>query len=367
MEHGIRVRSWCLVCFFALVSRVSAQLKRVDLSQLGYKPPENVSGEYYKQMPAQLISIGQNGELVASFVTRDSFGLATRDLPPLSLHIVRLTKEGKVLSQGLIPTPSWYENAIFFGSNGNYLVRAGDKVILLSPSLEQLAEKQIPVSRNGALVYWHVFPLPNRKSALLYGDLLPDQRASLLSWDDLKPITECNEGPYQSVESVSNRNLLVRYAGRGLNRQIQIREICGAAQLSYSWRGDPLGAVLTSDNTFLLAGTSPVIRFVAGDKVQWSDTFDKKSDMVDRHVEVGADGHLLAIAVKTFAGGNRFLDVGRHLKSIKIVVYEAATGKRLLEIPVIPTPSSMFDFALSPQGNTLAIVSDGILSIVPSE
>ena len=352
-----------LLAFLGIVPSASAQ--RFDLTMWGYKPPENVAGENYKQMPSQLISIGTNGEVAASFVTRDRSGLASRDLPPLSLHIVRLTRDGKFLSQGLVPTPSWYENAILWGGNGNFIVRAGDRVLLLSPELKQLAEKQIPLNRNGVWIYWHLFPLLDRKAALLYGSLWPNQPVSLLSWDGLKPIVQCDTGPDVSVESVSNRNLLVRLPGRGLDRQIQIRQICGATQLSYSWRGDPLGAVLTSEDTVFLAGTSPVVKFVSSGRVQWADVFDKKSDMVDSHVEVNADGHVLAVAVRTFGGGNRILDIGAHLKSIKIVVYETANGKRLLETPVVPTPSSVFDFALSPEGDMLVAMSDGILTFIP--
>ncbi len=47
------------------------------------------------------------------------------------------------------------------------------------------------------------------------------------------------------------------------------------------------------------------------------------------HVEVSADGEIFAIAVKTFAGGNRFLDISSHLKRERVVVYKSGDGKRI--------------------------------------
>ncbi len=101
--------------------------------------------------------------------------------------------------------------------------------------------------------------------------------------------------------------------------------------------------------------------------MQWADAFDRKSDVVSNHVEVSADSQLLAIAVKRLAGGSRFLDISQKLKTIRIIVYRAKSGKRVLEYTANPSPSSNFDFALSPEGDSLAVVSDGFLEIVPLE
>jgi hypothetical protein len=365
MKQSFRALSWCLPYLLASASHASAQSIRVDLKEWGYKPPENISGEFYTEMPSHLISIGVNGDTAVSFVTRDRLNLATRQIPPLSLHVVQFTANGKFLSQFLIPTPSWNENSVSLGSNGKYLLRTGDKLVLLSPNTEQLAEIGLPTSQKSVRLFWHVFPFPDRSAALLYHQFSRDSIVSLLSWDDLKPIRECKlQGDDVTVESVSNKNMLIKKFSRGLTRMFEIREICGAAQPAYTWQGDPLDATLTNDDNMLLAGFASVVRFVAGGKIEWADAFNKKSDMVDPHVEVGAGGRVLAVAVKTFVGGSRFLDIGPLLRSIKIVVYDAPTGKRVLEMPITPTPASMFDFALSPRGDILAVVSDGSLAIV---
>lgn len=365
-------RTWAtsltwLVCTSVLAPCISAQVKHVDLSKWGYRPPENVSGEYFRELPAQLVSIGAEGEIAVSFVTRDRSGLATRSLPPLSLHILRLAQDAQLVSQELIPTPSWQDNGVWLGSNGNLLARAGDRLLLLSANMEHLGQREgLVLNRNGVRVFWQVLPLRDRTAVLVSGDLWPEKPVSLLSWDDLHRIKECMEDPYARIESVLDSSLLAMSGmAKGLNRTIQIKEICGGLLGSYSWYGDPLGATLIDKNAVLLAGNGYSVRLIVDGKIRWTDAFDRKHDTVDGHVEVDRRGSVLAIAVKTFSAGNRLLDISSHLKNIRIVVYEAATGRRLMEIPVTPTPSVMFDFALSPQGNALATVSDGVLTTTP--
>jgi hypothetical protein len=49
-----------------------------------------------------------------------------------------------------------------------------------------------------------------------------------------------------------------------------------------------------------------------------------------------------------------------------MVVYRLSDGKRVLESPVEPaTPASHFDFGLDPGGKLVAVLSDGVLEIVP--
>ncbi len=69
--------------------------------------------------------------------------------------------------------------------------------------------------------------------------------------------------------------------------------------------------------------------------------------------------------VTQYAGGSGFLDLDAHLKSIRIVVYNSQDGKHIAEVSVHELPKFVFDFAVSPDGKLLTILSDGRLQIMP--
>ena len=360
----------CSIWLLAACLQAPAQVsQRVNLRDWGYQPPEGASSRFQRQLSAQFISVGNNAEMAVGFVTRDRTGLATRELPPLSFHVIRFTKFGKFRGQLTIPTSSWNENALFYGSDNSLLVRTGTKLTLLSPGMERIAERDLGVTRDTVRINWKIYPLPSRAGFLLYNYRKSETSIALLNWNNLTPIKECPYSPDDRVLSVTSDDLLSFHPTRARNplrRVVEGSAICGDSMFSYSWEGGPTAAILLEDNNLLLAGGSSSIRFVVRSEVQWLDTFDKKSEVVSNNVQSTADGHIVAIAVKRFAGGSQFLDISRKLKAVRIIVYEAKNGKRVLEIPVQPTPSAEFDFAIGPMGDVLAIVSDGILQLVSS-
>jgi len=130
-----------------------------------------------------------------------------------------------------------------------------------------------------------------------------------------------------------------------------------------------LGASLVGDDGLILAGTSPEVEFrtLEGARVLWKASFDKRHDEATDHVEASADGRILVVAVKTFAGGNRFLDISSHLRSERLVVYKSSNGERIKEVRVNPQAPSVFGFSLAPDGHILAIVADGTATIIRLE
>ncbi len=363
MKRSLLVSAGWTICLMVFALQMVAQdLGRIDLHHYGYVMDTPSKAPFLTKFSSQIVSVGENGETVVGFVTHDRFGLATRELPPLSLHVVRFAKDGTFLFEGTIPTSSWDENAIFYGSNGSLLIRTGTKLGLYSSDLKKSKEMDLPLSTNSVRIMWGIFPLPNRKAFLLTAH--PSMR--VLDWADLKPLRECQTSQYFNELSVSNDEILFVRPNLGETQHVHsldVNELCGPMRFSYSWDGDPLGATLLHGDRFLLANYSPFIVAIAGNTVQWRTDFDKNSDVVADHVEVSADGEVLSVAVIEFGSGSRFLDISRKVKSVKVVVFRAKNGQRLLATSVIPTPVSRFDFALSPDGKSISIVSDGFLQI----
>lgn len=345
------------------VQTVAQQPSRVNLNDYGYVLKTSRL-PFLTRSSAHIVSVDANGETAVSFVTRDRMGLATREFPPLSLHLVKFARDGSFLSQGTIPTSSWDDNAILYGSNGTLLIRAGTKLGVYSPQLKPFAAMELPLLSKSALIMWEIFPLPDRAAFVLYAD----QSMRLLNWGNLELVRKCTESDFYIAHSVSNREIMAHRPSRWdhpYRRTVDISEICGPYLFSYSWEGNTTSAALVDDKSMLLAGGGSSISLVVSNETRWTAEFDKKSDVVADHVEISSDGLLLAVAVVRLVGGSRFLDIDRKLKSVRVVGFQATSGKRSFEIPVNPNPSSRFDFALSPQGDTISIVSDGVLEIHP--
>lgn len=199
----------CLICLLLFCVPVLGQVPvRVDLREWLYQSPGNARERFQAQLSSHIISVASTGEVLVGFVTRDRTGLATRALPPLSFHILRFAKNGNLLSQGTVPTASWYENAVFYGSKDTLLIRAGTKLYLFSLKMEQLAVKDLPLTPNSGMVDWKVEPLPARDAFVLYNYRRADTSIALVSWTDLKPIRQCDYDPDGQLLSVSKRNLL---------------------------------------------------------------------------------------------------------------------------------------------------------------
>src|SRR5256885_13899070 len=94
--NRLRIGLTCWLWILAACLQISAQApQQVDLREWGYKPPESAWSRFQAQLSSQLISVGQNGQIAVVFVTRDRTGLATRDLPSLSLHVLKFAKDGR--------------------------------------------------------------------------------------------------------------------------------------------------------------------------------------------------------------------------------------------------------------------------------
>jgi hypothetical protein len=155
------------VCALMVSMHLVAQNLRLDLTQWGYKPPDSKRREYLSSLPLHTVSVGPGDEIAVGFVTRD-LGLGTRELPPLTFHVLVFTREGAFVWHKEFPTASWFENGVYSGVDGNLVVRAGEKLVLFSSHFEQRAEKPIPRAPKSGYQNWIVFPLPNRDALLLH-------------------------------------------------------------------------------------------------------------------------------------------------------------------------------------------------------
>jgi hypothetical protein len=230
---------------------------------------------------------------------------------------------------------------------------------LYSKDAELLAERQVGSEDVSVL------PLPGRQAFVL-APYWKSHEIDVLKAQDLSSSKTCAYPNFRSITSVSEHNVLLRLASPSsdpLLRRLDVYEICGSRQFAYEWSGFPLTAALLDDTRIAL--TNPNVVLMNKDIKKWTDSFKSKHESVEGPVSASENGDIFAVMVTRYVGGSDFLEVDAHLKSTRIVVYSSGNGKHLAEVPVEHLPKYVFDFAVSPDGKLLAILSDGELQRGP--
>jgi hypothetical protein len=83
-----------------------------------------------------------------------------------------------------------------------------------------------------------------------------------------------------------------------------------------------------------------------------------------RKLVVSQDGKFVAIVIDIVETKRRpFVEDTETIVGKKLAVYDLSLRKRILTLPVTPMPTADFDFALSPDGSQLAVLTDRQVSV----
>ncbi len=353
--------------FLAVLSPDSGQPIHVDLAHFGYSaPPVKRSSFYWYpewKTPPHLLSFVKEEMLIVGFVTREGASLATREKPAMRLHELVVNTRGDILDQRTFPTTDWYVNGIFAVVGQKVAIRTGTVFKLYSPETSIVAEREIPDLKT------RIFVSPDHKRLVL--DYKFPDPIEVLDAETLTPERPCPYPERVFLDSISNNSVSVRFPsppGYPTLAHVEVHQICGPKRFGLEWDSNtgpqhPHGSVLLDDEHFVFASGPPWIEFFDRTVMKWRDSFDRKHDGIYQHVAVDKTGDRFAILVQRYVGGSNFFDIDGRLKSSKIVVYRSSDGSRLAEIPVQRIGQYDFEFTLSPEGTTLAILSDGDLII----
>jgi hypothetical protein len=359
-----------LIGCLAFCSCLQAEGWQISLNQYGYiKPPSRGAFPEGSASVSRYLDFDGEGNIVAGLVTRNPDQQSdTLEFSSRTWRTLVFDRNGKLLAKNDIPTRSWHENALYASSGGALLIRTVNRLRLISREGKPLAERSLAlIDANGHKTYWRIYPFPNHHSLLLSeADSL-----EFLNPNDLTTVTRCIED--RAAASASDNRVLFRSYVRsptGEPREtlrLKVKRFCGELDFAFDVKPtetNPFYASLLSDSTVILAGSEPTVVVHDKGREQWRDSFDRKRDSVDERVRGNESGTVFAVLVKTWAGGSKFFDTNSHLKALRIIVYAAKDGKRLLEVPITPLSSSILDFAISMDGKYLAITSDGELQLI---
>ena len=376
---------FCAVAVFA-GAQVHAQsqvlkISTYKLEDYGWQPlPKMQPGRHgeWPGTPSQLVAIDHEGRVLAGFASRENHTLATREHPGLSFHILRFTSEGKVDLSLALPTRDYFTNGFYLGSNVQVFARANDALQVLLNRAEG-GETRTDVS-------WRTLaPCPidcyisgsfTRRTLVLRTSEKP------FSFDNLTyTILDTASFPPQIVQTCSRmadyaEKITDKFAywngSEGRERFTRRFSFCDMDHpQELPWIGGG-GFFALNDDTFLLLGSDRNSRGTvklsgADGRVKFRHEMSKKNEVPGFNVGFRATsderGDRFAFTVDTWRGGSRFLDVSGKLIARRVVVYNDA-GQELASFPVSTAYHRDFDFALSPDGHRLAVLDEGVVSIV---
>jgi hypothetical protein len=121
--------------------------------------------------------------------------------------------------------------------------------------------------------------------------------------------------------------------------------------------GEP---AFVSNSKLLVAGCGHVLLVDALGTILLDEKFDK-SWHVESSVAISRNGKFVAVSLMKTKGGA--FDTSVHRATTKLIVYDLEKQKHIAEIEVAPPPRNSYAFAISPDGESLAVLTDSALQM----
>lgn len=88
-----------------------------------------------------------------------------------------------------------------------------------------------------------------------------------------------------------------------------------------------------------------------------------KSEGLEQKIAVARNGSDAAVSLNHWKGSD-FWDTGKSQTVAKsVIVYNLAQGKKVFGFALEPPPKNVLDYAVSPEGSEVAILSDGRITV----
>jgi hypothetical protein len=282
---------------------------------------------------------------VGSLVTRED-----RSKSPNQLEIKILdAKSGDVVSQKRLPTGP-YGSRIYV-TLGGFVVQSGTTVWFYSSAFEQLGQRSLaendPVSRLFLSVS------TSGKTVVLNHATRTNSSIEIIDGQTFQSKQKWEQGRLYQPYSVSDHALAVPDFQSG---DILVQQF-GAQAYKRISTACLQGVTFVNDTQLFNTCTAQLYSLDGASLMR-----DSPKGTPGRETRVGADGKHLAMVVSTERGGG-WLDTTRRLVAMSIFVYDLQSGNRLTTLEVKPLPRLVFDFALSPNGSKIVVLSDHNVSL----
>jgi len=349
----------------------SPKVLKLNLEDYGWHPlPKEQRGEWGGTR-SRLVSIDHLGRVLVGFTVRENFSLATREKSGLSFHILRFTPDGKVDLSLVLPTNSFFTNGLYLGPNDQIFARANGTLQLMSeeggPRKEGADWRSLVLCPKNC----SISQSPSRRTLTVdtYSKEMSDPEYD--RGIRTNSMLDASSTPPRVVKDCSGAIITDKFSYQssdGISTDVLRRPLCDqghGVELPLDMRGGVVRAL--NDEVLLLLGTGKErrgVELVAPDgQIKFRQEMPKH-DVVDGNWESSDErGDRFAFIVETWRGGSSILDISGKRVARRIEVY-TDTGQELGSIPVSTIYRREFDFSLSSDGHRLAILDEGVVTVV---
>jgi hypothetical protein len=326
------------------------------------------------------IEFADSTSLIWEWTTRDNPPPPVKNDAPIQLqpahhHAVLLdaiTGHEKATHDFYVPLHSVYFRTV---RDGHYLTCIDNKIRLFSPEFELLREVVLapPFICTGSAYFSGSGISPSGRSVLVSSMSVQERPSEILDTRTLNAVSTANEGKLVTITSISD-HWLVGLCGNPW--EVCVRKLDGSWQAfsftgpEYQTRTRVLGrAYFVNDDTILICRLTEMAVTNVNGSVLFRANLPKDRSCENSLPAVASEGGRFALMENRRLRSNEFLDVGTFWTDDEVLVYDVSERRAIFTVKikgVSPWPSSIKhynEFALSPDGTRLAVVSDGILKI----
>jgi hypothetical protein len=368
-------------CSSVYAQSQTARVLKLNLENFGWQPlPKEQHGEWGGTR-SQLVSIDHQGRVLVGFTVRENYSLATREEPGLSFHVLRFTSDGKIDLSIVLPTNSFFTNGIYLGPNDQIFARANGTLQWTSEEGGTSKERADWRSLVSCPRNCSISQSPSRRTLTVstYSKEMSDREYD--HGIHTNTMLDASSTPPRVVQNCPHSEGIITdkfsfQSSDNISTDVRRWPLCDqehGSELPLDMRGGSVSAL--NDEALLLLGTgkdSRGIYLVSPDgQIKFHHEMPKHDVVTDR-VRSDEHGERFGITVQTWGGGVPALDIGGKVVGFRVVVY-SETGQELAAVSLDPHCANVslnphyyhnFDFSLSPDGHRLAMLDEGIVTVL---
>jgi len=351
-----------LVCACSLVHAQSQtpKIAKIKLEDYGWQAVSARTDSFEHKILSNLW-LDHQGRVLVGFTVRENYELATRERPGHSLHILRFTADGKQDLSLTLPTNNWYSNGFYLGPDDGIFALANDTFQWLSAGengqnaawqtlarcpagqcyVNQSFSRRTLIVRVGGRADRSTYTIVDASSSPPRATKTCSQMASMQITDKFSYRTNYDR----------DDDLTVRYS---------FCEVDHYEDFPMWGRGG--GHVLNDVTLLKVAPTGAKLLGPEG-QVKFSKQM-AKHDYID-YFHIATDEHFdrFVFSVYTVRGEHPSLDIGGQVRARRFLVIDQS-GDQVASIPIDTGYHLNSSLAMSPDGHRLAILDQGVVTVV---
>ena len=358
-----------LILFFSRqgsskTSRDLSPVWTIDLAASGYQNDTSTHDQYLDLRASnEGVAFSDEGAMVAFFVTKAEIPeLSNRKDAklgsPFRLRAVFVDIPGrKIKSTNDWPTralPSW----LMPTADGKLIIRTGDSLQLYSSQFSLVKERPLETSGR-RFESWYVRGSPSGKVVWLDHED-GGSNVEVLDASSLQRLFGWEQEALGSWFSVSDHAIAKRPVSSP--QQVIIKSVGDQWRVLYDAGvggcvGEPS---FVSDNMLITGPCDSVGLISTSGEVLMKDKIPK-GEHIEGDVAASRNGKMAAVSLMRTKGGA--FDTSIRRSSTTVLVYDLERRSVVLRVEVNPLPRSSYHFALSPDGASLAVMTDSTVKI----